>query len=192
MNGILWSIPLKNIIDASFSSGTHFCFEEVNYAIFPMVNTINSFKECDGTGSSDWSYQAEEEPVNFALMDFSLNSSSDNETGLESVKARLLVYEQNESVFEENIKLLNIEKVTVKVGHLVISMIGSNQVVGTFMPPKPDLVFNTAPTAVETDRLAFNVQLSPPKPEEDLSHTSRPSAPMIYVKLYIIFLSKLT
>nr|GEV15104.1 putative ribonuclease H-like domain-containing protein [Tanacetum cinerariifolium] len=28
---------------------------------------------------------------------------------------------------------------------------------GTFMPPKPDLVFNTAPTAVETNHLAFNV-----------------------------------
>nr|GFA22985.1 hypothetical protein [Tanacetum cinerariifolium] len=58
------------------------------------------------------SYQAEEEPANFALMDFSSNSSSsssDNEPGLESVEARLLVYKQNESVFEENIKLLNIE-----------------------------------------------------------------------------------
>nr|GEY81799.1 ribonuclease H-like domain-containing protein [Tanacetum cinerariifolium] len=30
---------------------------------------------------------------------------------------------------------------------------------GTFTPPKPDLVFNTAPIAVETDHLAFNVQL---------------------------------
>nr|GFA59767.1 hypothetical protein [Tanacetum cinerariifolium] len=50
---------------------------------------------------------------------------------------------------------------------------------GTFMPPKPDLVFNTAPTAVETDHLAFNVHLSPPKPGQDLSHTSRPSAPII-------------
>nr|GEU46680.1 reverse transcriptase domain-containing protein [Tanacetum cinerariifolium] len=50
---------------------------------------------------------------------------------------------------------------------------------GTFMPPKPDLVFNTAPTSIETDHLAFNVQLSPPKPEQDLSHTSRPSAPII-------------
>nr|GEU76537.1 putative ribonuclease H-like domain-containing protein [Tanacetum cinerariifolium] len=50
---------------------------------------------------------------------------------------------------------------------------------GTFMPPKPDLVFNITPIAVETDHLAFNVQLSPPKPEQDLSHTSRPSAPII-------------
>nr|GFA14075.1 hypothetical protein [Tanacetum cinerariifolium] len=38
--------------------------------------------DCDGTGTYDWSYQAEEEPTNFALMDFSSsssNSSSDNE-----------------------------------------------------------------------------------------------------------------
>nr|GFA17594.1 hypothetical protein [Tanacetum cinerariifolium] len=49
----------------------------------------------------------------------------------------------------------------------------------TFMPPKPDLVFNTALIAVETDHLAFNVQLSSTKPEQDLSHTTRPSAPII-------------
>nr|GEY77665.1 hypothetical protein [Tanacetum cinerariifolium] len=55
------------------------------------------------------SYQVEEEPVNIALMAFSSNSSSDNETGLESVEATLLVYKQNDSVFEENIKLLNIK-----------------------------------------------------------------------------------
>nr|GEX29453.1 transposase (putative), gypsy type [Tanacetum cinerariifolium] len=50
---------------------------------------------------------------------------------------------------------------------------------GTFMPPKPDLVFNNAPNAVETDYPAFNVQLSPIKPDQDLSHTNRPSAPII-------------
>nr|GFC17247.1 hypothetical protein [Tanacetum cinerariifolium] len=73
------------------------------------TSTSNALvSQCDGTGSYDWNYQAEEESANFALMAFS-SSSSDNETGLESVEARLLVYKQNESVFEENIKLLNIE-----------------------------------------------------------------------------------
>nr|GFB01973.1 hypothetical protein [Tanacetum cinerariifolium] len=47
---------------------------------------------------------------------------------------------------------------------------------GTFMPPKPDLVFHTPPSD-ENEHLAFNVQLSPTKPEQDLS--SRPSAPII-------------
>nr|GEW45035.1 putative reverse transcriptase domain-containing protein [Tanacetum cinerariifolium] len=47
------------------------------------------------------------------------------------------------------------------------------------MPPKPDLVFNNAPTAVETDHPAFPVKLSPTKRHQDLSLTNRPSAPII-------------
>nr|GFB16491.1 hypothetical protein [Tanacetum cinerariifolium] len=50
---------------------------------------------------------------------------------------------------------------------------------GTFMPPKPELVFNNAPNNVETDHPAFNVMLSPPKPDQDLSDPHRPSAPII-------------
>nr|GEY13603.1 ribonuclease H-like domain-containing protein [Tanacetum cinerariifolium] len=182
--------------------------------------------------------------------------------GLEPVEARLLVYKQNDSVFKENIKLLNIkvqlrdtalvtlrhklekaeherDDLKLKLEKLQTSSknftdllasqtnkktgLGYNSQVfrkamfdcdnyyssksdceswppsnlykrfqpsgeyhvvpppytGTFMPPKPDLVFNTAPTAVETDHLNFNVHLSPPKPEQDLSHISRPSAPII-------------
>nr|GEZ89908.1 ribonuclease H-like domain-containing protein [Tanacetum cinerariifolium] len=89
------------------------------------TSTSNALvSQCDGTGSYDWSYQAEEEPTNFALMGFSSSSSNSSsdckfrksqfdvmsyQIGLESVEARLLVYKQNESVLEENIKLLNIE-----------------------------------------------------------------------------------
>nr|GEV08856.1 ribonuclease H-like domain-containing protein [Tanacetum cinerariifolium] len=74
-------------------------------------------REC----SYDWSFQAEEEPTHYALMTFtsSSSSSSDNEkiqfdvisykTGLESVKARLLVYQQNETVFEKDNKLLKLD-----------------------------------------------------------------------------------
>nr|GFA81782.1 ribonuclease H-like domain-containing protein [Tanacetum cinerariifolium] len=41
-------------------------------------NTLVS--QCDGVGSYDWSFQAEEEPTNYALMAFSSSSSSsDNE-----------------------------------------------------------------------------------------------------------------
>nr|GEW01247.1 ribonuclease H-like domain-containing protein [Tanacetum cinerariifolium] len=50
---------------------------------------------------------------------------------------------------------------------------------GTFMPPKPDLVFHDAPNVNETVYTAFNVKLSPTKPKKDLSHTLRPSAPII-------------
>nr|GFC17645.1 hypothetical protein [Tanacetum cinerariifolium] len=52
-------------------------------------------------------------------------------------------------------------------------------ITGNFMPPKPDLVFYTAPLAVETTHSAFTVQLSPAKPDQDLSHTTRPMAPII-------------
>nr|GFC29850.1 hypothetical protein [Tanacetum cinerariifolium] len=47
---------------------------------------------------------------------------------------------------------------------------------GTFMPPKPDLVFHTPPLD-ENEHLTFNVQLSPTKHEQDLPSTS--SAPII-------------
>nr|GFA85167.1 hypothetical protein [Tanacetum cinerariifolium] len=43
------------------------------------------------------------------------------------------------------------------------------------MPPKPDLVFTTALTAVETDHSAFNVQLSPTKPSIQHAETSIPT-----------------
>nr|GFC24899.1 hypothetical protein [Tanacetum cinerariifolium] len=180
------------------------------------TSTSNALvSQCDGSGTYDWSYQAEEEPSNFDLMAFSSsssNSSFDHEvsscskacskayyqlqtqydtltknfrksqfdvisyqTGLESVEARLLVYKQNESVLEENIKLLNIE---VQLRDTALTTLrqkldttkkerddlnmnwpptnlydrfvpsGGYHVVlppvtGTFMPPKPDLVFHT-------------------------------------------------
>nr|GEY81578.1 hypothetical protein [Tanacetum cinerariifolium] len=49
----------------------------------------------------------------------------------------------------------------------------------TFMPPKPNLVFHDVPNVNETAHTALNVELSPTKPDKDLSHTYRPSAPII-------------
>nr|GEU33957.1 hypothetical protein [Tanacetum cinerariifolium] len=241
--------------------------------------------QCDGIASYNWSYQAEEEPANFALMAItSLSSSSNNEVpsclkayskayaqlhsqydkltddfrksqfdvllyqaGLKYVKARLVVYKQNEFILEENIKLLNVEVqardtalVTLRhklnqaeherddlklkldkyqsssknITELLASQTNDKHglgyfssesdfeslppsylsdrlqpnggyhvvpspITGTFMPPKPDLVFHTALIAVETDHFAFTVQLSSSTPTQDLSHTKRPSAPII-------------
>nr|GEZ91113.1 hypothetical protein [Tanacetum cinerariifolium] len=50
---------------------------------------------------------------------------------------------------------------------------------GKFMPPKPDLVFHDAPHVNETVYTAFNVELSPTKPDKELSYTHRQSAPII-------------
>nr|GEW28927.1 hypothetical protein [Tanacetum cinerariifolium] len=84
----------------------------------PVENSTSNalVSQYDGIGSYDWSYQAEEEPVNFALMAItSSSSSSDNEVPscskacLGSIEAKLVVYKQNESILEENINLLNVE-----------------------------------------------------------------------------------
>nr|GEY93093.1 ribonuclease H-like domain-containing protein [Tanacetum cinerariifolium] len=237
-------------------------------------------REC----SYDWSYQAEEEPANFALMAISSTSSSDNEVqscstacskaykqlhsqydsqtaeickskidvlsyqaALESVESRLVVYKQNESIFQDNIVVLKNEvaardnfisnlKQKLKeaeterddlklkfekfqssskslakliasqtnnkygLGYLpsegdsaslslscpsdMVQPSGGYNVVppsitGNFMPPKPNLVFNTAPLVVESDHSAFNVQLSPAKPAQTMSHTIESMAPII-------------
>nr|GEY31360.1 ribonuclease H-like domain-containing protein [Tanacetum cinerariifolium] len=167
------------------------------------TSTSNALvSQCDGTCSYDWSYQADEEPTNLALMAFSSsssNSSSDCEfrksqfdvmsyqTGLESVEARLLVYKQNESILEENIKLLNIKSDESFPFSPIYDRYQSGNgyhdvpppYTGTFMPPKPDLVFHNALNDVETIHIAVNVELSPTKPAKDLSLTHRPSAPII-------------
>ncbi|GJW75231.1 hypothetical protein Tco_0134601 [Tanacetum coccineum] len=53
------------------------------------TTTSNTLILCDGLGDYDWSDQAEE--------------------GLESVEARILVYKKNESVYEDDIKVLKQE-----------------------------------------------------------------------------------
>ncbi|GJT42003.1 hypothetical protein Tco_0941868 [Tanacetum coccineum] len=91
------------------------------------ITTSNALVSCDGSGY-DWSDQAEEGPTKFALMAYSSTSSKRSsklsvityKTGLESVEARLLVYKKNESVYEEDIKVLK----------------------RNFMTPKPDLSFS--------------------------------------------------
>nr|GEU48208.1 hypothetical protein [Tanacetum cinerariifolium] len=237
------------------------------------TSTSNALvSQCDGVGSYDWSFQAEEEPTNYALMAFtsssfdievascfesctkayaSLQSHYDKlfndiiksqfdvlsyKIGLESVAARLLLYQQNETGFEEDIKLLKLDvelrdnalvalrqkfkkakqerdELKLKLEKFQTSsknlsqllasqtndktrlgydnqvftssmfacdeMFSSESDVRTFMPPKPDLVFHDAPTINETVHTACNVELSPTKPDKDLSHTHRPSAPII-------------
>nr|GEU45255.1 hypothetical protein [Tanacetum cinerariifolium] len=124
------------------------------------TSTSNALvSQCDGVGSYDWSYQAEEEPANYALMAFSsLRSSSDNE--------RVIVKVAPTSLYD---------RFQPSDGYHVVPP----HFTGTFMPPKPDLVFNAAPTAVETDHPTFIVQLSLTKPEQALSHTNRPITPII-------------
>nr|GFB13362.1 ribonuclease H-like domain-containing protein [Tanacetum cinerariifolium] len=186
------------------------------------TSTSNALvSQCDGTGTYDWSFQAEGEPTNFALMAFtssSSNSSSDNEVSSCS-KACSKAYSQLQTQYDTLTKKFrksqfDVIQTSEKAGLGYNSQVftkamfdcenyyssksdsdswppsnlydrfvpnGGYHVVpplvaGTFMPPKPDLVFHTPPYD-ENEHLAFNVQLSPTKPEQDLS--SRLSAPII-------------
>nr|GEZ03243.1 ribonuclease H-like domain-containing protein [Tanacetum cinerariifolium] len=166
-------------------------------------------RECRSSKDSRRTAVIKPQRRNVLVETSTLNALVSQCNGLESVEARLLVYKQNESVLEENIKLLNIE---VQVRDTALTTLRQKldttekerddlnmklekfqtsskrfvpsggyhavppPVAGTFMPPKPDLVFHTPPSD-ENEHLAFNVQLSPTKPEQDLS--SRPSAPII-------------
>nr|GEY12816.1 putative ribonuclease H-like domain-containing protein [Tanacetum cinerariifolium] len=121
-------------------------------------------KKCDGVGSCDWRFQAEEEPTNYALMAFASTSSctSDNEMISSDSDVSMpasLVYDSYKSG---------------KGYHAI-----PHPYTGTFMTPKPDLVFHDAPTINETVHTAFNVELSPTKLDKDLSQSNRPSALLI-------------
>nr|GEW96443.1 hypothetical protein [Tanacetum cinerariifolium] len=119
-------------------------------------------------------------------------------TDLESVEARIVVYQQNEHVFEEDIKLLKLdvmlrdnalvelrkkfkkakqERDELKLKRRVSCC--STPYTGTFMPPKPDLVFHDAPTANETVPTVLHVEPSTTKPNKNLSQSNRPCAPII-------------
>nr|GEV39738.1 putative ribonuclease H-like domain-containing protein [Tanacetum cinerariifolium] len=109
--------------------------------------------QCDGVGGYDWSFQAEEEPTNYALMAFTSLSSSSSDNGVVFFK---ILYQSG-------------------YGYHVVPP----PYTGTFMPPKPDLVFHNASNDVETIHTFFNVKLSPTKPDQDLSPTHKPLAPII-------------
>nr|GEX69248.1 ribonuclease H-like domain-containing protein [Tanacetum cinerariifolium] len=151
-------------------------------------------------------------------------------TCLESVKARLVVYQQNESVFEDDIKLLKLDvvlrdnalvklrkkfekaeterdklKLTLdkfqtssknlklhsdeSVNSVPTSLVNDRYKTGeghhvvlppytrTFMPPKPDLVFNDTLNASESVANKVNVESSPTEHSKVMS--LRPDAPII-------------
>nr|GEU42419.1 ribonuclease H-like domain-containing protein [Tanacetum cinerariifolium] len=183
----------------------------------------------DGVGSYDWSFQAEEEPTNYALMAFTSSSSSDNERKDNA----LVVLRQNLKKAEQEmddlkLKLKKFQTYSKNLSELLASQthdkigLGYNSQVftraifdcddyltygsdeslppssiydryqsgygyhvvpppytGTFMPPKPELVFHNSPNDVKTVLTAFNVELSLTKPYNDLSHTHRPLTPII-------------
>nr|GEV28207.1 retrovirus-related Pol polyprotein from transposon TNT 1-94 [Tanacetum cinerariifolium] len=152
------------------------------------TSTSNALvSQCEGVGSYDCSYQAEEEPANFALMDFSASSSSSDtktnkKTGLgynSQVFTRTMFdcddYFSSESDCETWPPSYIYDRFQPSGGYHVFPPL----TIRTFMPAKPDLVFHTAPIDVETDHSVFTVQLSPTKPAQDLYYKNRLTAPII-------------
>nr|GEU74687.1 retrovirus-related Pol polyprotein from transposon TNT 1-94 [Tanacetum cinerariifolium] len=124
------------------------------------TSTSNALvSQCDGMGSYDWSFQEEEEPTNYALMAFTSTSSSNSDNETDKSFPASPIYDRYHS----------------GDGYHVVPP----PYTGTFMPPKPDFIFHDAPNVNENDHTAFNIELSPTKPDKDLSHTYRPSAPII-------------
>nr|GEX77998.1 hypothetical protein [Tanacetum cinerariifolium] len=151
------------------------------------------------------SYQAEEDPANFALMAIPSSSSFDNEENIIVLKNEVEARDNFILTLKQKLKQAETERDDLKLkfekfqssskslteliasqtnnkhglGYLSseydyesvsltcpsdrLSPSGGYHVVpppitGNFMPPKPDLVFNTAPLVVESDHSAFNVQ----------------------------------
>nr|GEW24937.1 hypothetical protein [Tanacetum cinerariifolium] len=133
--------------------------------------------QCDGIGSYDWSFQAEEEPTNYALMAFTFSSSSSSDNEIVScfkacTKAYATLHSESDVSMPAS-PVYNMYQSGERYHDVPLSY------TGTFMPPKPDLVFHDAPTINETVHTAFNVELSLTKPDNDLSQSNRPSAPII-------------
>nr|GEW78854.1 hypothetical protein [Tanacetum cinerariifolium] len=140
----------------------------------PVENSTSNalVSQCDGIGSYDWSYQAEEEPANFALMAITSSSSS---SANEKHNKQGLGYSSSENDSENLSPSCPSDRFQPSGGYNDVPP----PITGNFMPPKPDLVFHTSPIVVETDHSAFTIQLSPTKPAQDMSHTTRPMAPII-------------
>nr|GEU80163.1 uncharacterized mitochondrial protein AtMg00810-like [Tanacetum cinerariifolium] len=176
--------------------------EEIDLNVMVLVAMIGAFRQIKNHKLC---------PRGIHLLKFFRKSQFDvlsYKTGLESVEARLVVYQQNENVFEKDIKLLKLdvmlrenalvelrkkfEKAKQERDELKLKLenfqTSSKNLryhavpppyTGTFMPPKPDLVFHDAPTACEIVPNVLNVKHSITKPTKELSQSHRPSAPLI-------------
>ncbi|GJR25294.1 hypothetical protein Tco_1101526 [Tanacetum coccineum] len=68
--------------------------------VVPVETPANAMVVQDGIGGLDWSFQAEEGPTNFVLMAYTSQR-------LESLETRIVIHENNEAVYEEDIEFLN-------------------------------------------------------------------------------------
>nr|GEX23238.1 hypothetical protein [Tanacetum cinerariifolium] len=161
------------------------CAAEPQRRTVPVeISTSNALvSQCDGVGSYDWSYQEEEEPANYALMAFSSSSSSSDNEVPSCSKACSKAYAQLHSQYDKLTDDFQSDCESWPHTSLYDRFQPSDgyhavppPYTRIFMPPKPDLVFNTAPTAVETAHPTFNqVETSIPAATPKLA-SSKPAS----------------
>ncbi|GJY28558.1 putative ribonuclease H-like domain-containing protein [Tanacetum coccineum] len=156
------------------------------------ISTTNALVVQDGIGGYYWSFQVVEGITNFALMAYTSlgSSSSDSERealnksnleiigyqiGLESLEARIVVHENNEAVYEEDIAFLKYD-VQVK-GFMQFP----NPYIRNYMPSRPELSFDGFDDSVYMIKVS-ETETSISRTSKDIIEkpkTVRPSAPII-------------
>nr|GEU38094.1 hypothetical protein [Tanacetum cinerariifolium] len=153
-------------------------------------------------GGYDWSFQADEEPTNYALMTYdssgsSSSSGSDNKTSSKNLSKLLesQVSDKTSLGFDcqvFNCQLSECEELHSHVSDNTVPKSPKNDrykicegyhvvpppYTGTFMTSKHDLVFTDDPNVSESVANVFNVKSNTNKPSKDMSKTLRPDAPI--------------
>nr|GEV41596.1 reverse transcriptase domain-containing protein [Tanacetum cinerariifolium] len=144
------------------------------------TSTSNALvSQCDGVGSYDWSFQANEEPTNYALMAFTSSSSSSSDNKVDPCYDNQVfnstVFDCDELISSE----LDVSMPPSPVHDRYKSREGYHAVpppyTGTFMPPEPDLVFYDAPTAHDTVPTILNVDHKDESEGEPMATQKAPS-----------------
>nr|GEW23970.1 ribonuclease H-like domain-containing protein [Tanacetum cinerariifolium] len=200
--------------------------EEIDLRWQMAMLTMRARRECWSPKDSRRTGTVEPQRRTIPVETSIINALVSQYDGLESVEAGLLVYKQNESVFEENIKLLNIElqlrdtalvtlrqklekaeqerdDLKLKLEKFQTSSKNLTELLASHTNEKTSLVYNSqvftrvmfdcddyfssesdceswTPSSLY-DRFQPNGEyhLSPTKPDQDLSHTTRPTTPII-------------
>nr|GEV91980.1 hypothetical protein [Tanacetum cinerariifolium] len=155
------------------------------------TSTSNALvSQCDGVGSYDWSFHADEEPTNYALMEFtsSSSSSSDNEVApYTKVCSKAYATLQSHYGYDNQVFNSTVFDCDDLISFELDESVPTNPVhdryksgegyhvvpppyTCTFIPPKLDLVFHDALTVSETVPTVFIVEPSTTKPTKDMTY----------------------
>nr|GEZ83921.1 putative ribonuclease H-like domain-containing protein [Tanacetum cinerariifolium] len=133
------------------------------------TSTSNALvSQCDGVRSYDWSFQAEEEPANYALIAFSSSSSSSDNEVVSCSKACTKAYAQLQSHYD---------KLTADFCKSQFDVISYQT--GLESVEARLLVYKQNESVFKDDIELLKLELSPTELDQNLSHTIRPSAPII-------------